>query len=113
MAHAGTLSGVGCRPSMGRGNRSIVALVRWVRPRRLSSPDGLQAGRPGSVHRTAEHGQARTRERGGRAHEVDPTLGRNRGGFRIQIHILADRQGHPLHLRVPDGPRHDHTQARG
>lgn len=40
----------------------------------------LQAGRPGSVHRAAgQHGQARTRERGGRAREVDPTLGRNQG----------------------------------
>ena len=42
----------------------------------------------------------------------DPALGRSRGGFGIQIHILADRRGRPLRLRVPGGPRHDRTQAR-
>lgn len=29
-----------------------------------------------------------------------------------QIHILADRKGRPLHLRVPGGQRLDSTQAR-
>ena len=44
--------------------------------------------------------------------EADPALGRSRGGFGTQIHILADRQGRPLHLRVTGGQRHDSTQAR-
>ena len=44
--------------------------------------------------------------------ETEPALGRNRGGFGSQIHILADRQGRPLNLRVTGGPRHDSTQAR-
>ena len=44
--------------------------------------------------------------------ETDPARGCSRGGFGTQIHILADRQGRPLHLRVTGGPRHDSTQAR-
>ena len=44
--------------------------------------------------------------------EADPALGRNRGGFGTKIHILADRRGRPLHLRVTGGPRHDRIQAR-
>ena len=31
---------------------------------------------------------------------TDPALGRSRGGFGTQIHILADRRGRPLRLRV-------------
>ena len=42
--------------------------------------------------------------------EADLALGRSRGGFDTQIHILADRRGRPL--RVPGGQRHDGTQAR-
>ena len=44
--------------------------------------------------------------------ETDPALGRSRGGFGSQIHILADRRGRPLCLRLTGGPRHDSTQAR-
>ena len=75
---------------------------------------GWPTGRPGSVCRAAgQLGQARTRERGGRApkKEAAPALGRNWGGFRTQ-HILANRQGRLLHLRVPGDPRHDRTQGR-
>ena len=41
---------------------------------------------------------------------TDPALGRSRGGFGTQIHVLADRRGRPL--RVTGGQRHDSTQAR-
>ena len=41
---------------------------------------------------------------------TDPALGRSQGGFGTQIHVLADRRGHPL--RVTGGQRHDSTQAR-
>ena len=43
---------------------------------------------------------------------TDPALGRSRGGFGTKIHMLADRRGRPLHLRVTGGQRHDRTQAR-
>ena len=43
---------------------------------------------------------------------TDHALGRSRGGFGTQIHLLADRRGRPLRLRVTGGPRHDSTQAR-
>ena len=35
--------------------------------------------------------------------EADPALGRSRGGFDAQIHVLADRRGRPLRLRVTGG----------
>ena len=35
--------------------------------------------------------------------EADPALGRSRGGFGTQIHILADLRGRPLRLRVTGG----------
>ena len=43
---------------------------------------------------------------------TDHALGRSRSGFGTQIHVLADRRGRPLRLRVTGGPRHDRTQAR-
>ena len=43
---------------------------------------------------------------------TDHALGRSRGGFGTQIHILADRCGWLLRLRVPGAQRHDSTQAR-
>ena len=43
---------------------------------------------------------------------TDHALGHSRGGFGTQIHVLADRRGRPLRLRVTGGPRHDRTQAR-
>ena len=39
--------------------------------------------------------------------ETEPALGRSWGGFGTQIHILADRRGHPLRLCVTGSPRHD------
>ncbi len=35
-----------------------------------------------------------------------PALDRNRGGFRTQIHILADQRGRPLCLRLTGVPVH-------
>ena len=43
---------------------------------------------------------------------TDHALGRSRGGFGTKIHILADRRGRPLRLRVTGGQRHHSTQAR-
>ena len=43
---------------------------------------------------------------------LDPALGRSRGGFGSQIHILADPRGRPLCLRLTGGHCHDRTQAR-
>ena len=43
---------------------------------------------------------------------TDPALDHSRGGFSTRIHILADRRGHPLRLRVTSGQRHDSPQAR-
>ena len=40
-----------------------------------------------------------------------PALGRIRGGFSTQIHMLTERRGHPLRLRVTGGQRHDSTQT--
>ena len=42
----------------------------------------------------------------------DPALGHSRGGFRTQIHSLA-QWGRPLCLRLTGGPRPDRTQGRG
>ena len=73
------------------------------------------AVRSRSVRRAVgQHGRARARERGGRAQnkEAESALGRSRGGFHTKIHVLADRRGRPLRLRVTGGQRHDHTQAR-
>ena len=42
--------------------------------------------------------------------ETDPALGRSRGGFGSQIHILADQRGRPLCLRLTGGQCHDSTQ---
>ena len=36
--------------------------------------------------------------------ETDPAFGRDRDGFGTKIHILTDRQDHPLHLRVTGRP---------
>ena len=43
---------------------------------------------------------------------TDPARGRSQGGVSTQIHILTDRRGRPLGLRVTGGQRHDRTQAR-
>ena len=34
---------------------------------------------------------------------AEPALGRSRGGFSTKIHVLADRRGRPLRLRVTGG----------
>ena len=39
--------------------------------------------------------------------EAAPVLGRNRGGFRAQIHILVDQRDRPLRQRVTSGPHLD------
>ena len=100
-------------PSMRSGG--LPSLGRRVRSECLAAPDGLQAGRSRSVRRAAgQHGRARARERGRRAQkrETEPVLGLSRGGFRSQLHMLADRQSRPLRLRVTSGQRHDNTQIR-
>lgn len=37
----------------------------------------------------------------------DHALGRSRGGFTTKIHLLCDRQGHPLHAHVTGGQEHE------
>ena len=105
--------GIPLAPAAGRvrqGELGLSPLGPRVRLRRLAASDGLSAGRSGSVRRAVgqpgRDGRARARERGGRA------LGRSRGGFRTQIHILTDRRGRPLRLRVTGGQRRDSAQAR-
>ena len=50
------------------GERGLSPLGRRVRPGASAAPNGLQAGRSGSVRRAAgQHDRARARERGGRA----------------------------------------------
>ena len=98
-----------------QGERGLSPFCPRVRPGRLAVPDGLPAGRSGSVRGAAgQHGRARARERGRCAPNkgLDPVLGRSRGSFSTQIHILADRRGRSLRLRVTGGQRHDSTQAR-
>ena len=92
------------------GELGLSPLGPRVRPGRLAAPDSLPAGRSGSVRRAAgQHPRARARERGGAPPNpgTDHALGRSRGGFGTQIHILADRRGRPL--RVTGGPRHART----
>ena len=40
---------------------------------------------------------------------VDHALGRSRGGFSTKIHLLCDRQGHPLHFHLTAGQDHEVT----
>ena len=72
------------------------------RPARICLPCGWTA-------RSGAHTRAR---RARPKKEAAPALGRNWGGFRTQIHILANRQGRLLHLRVPGDPRDDRTRGR-
>lgn len=39
----------------------------------------------------------------------DHALGRSRGGFSTKIHILCDRDGHPLHFHLTPGQAHEST----
>ena len=77
---------------------------RWA-DRGVAAPDRS------AVRRDSPVGRAHVRAAGAPPNQGrDPTLGRNRGGFSPQIHVLADRRGRPL--RLTGGPRHDRTQAR-
>ena len=99
--------GVSYRPRTGSGTRSIAA---W--------PTGAirASGRAGwltcktsrSCPRRGGTARSGAPQKKGRA----PALGRNRGGFRTQIPILADQRGRLLCLRQTGGPRHGRTQAR-
>lgn len=40
---------------------------------------------------------------------ADHALGRSRGGFSTKIHILCDRNGHPLHFHLTAGQDHEST----
>lgn len=40
---------------------------------------------------------------------VDHALGRSRGGFSTKIHILCDRDGHPLYFHLTPGQAHEST----
>ena len=71
------------------------------------------SGWGGSVCRIAgQHDRARTRVRRTRSQRGGSHPDCVKGGFRLQIPSLADRQGRPLRLRVTVGPRPDRTQAR-
>lgn len=39
----------------------------------------------------------------------DHALGRSRGGFSTKIHVLCDRNGHPLHFELSPGQAHENT----
>ena len=107
--------GACCRPSTESGTpvygRYAVGCHRGVWPRlraHLQAKPDLSA-----VWLDSTIGRAHVRAAGApKNKEAEPALGRSRGGFGTQIHILADRRGRPLHLRVTGGQRHDSTQAR-
>ena len=104
-----TTLGGSCRPST--ETRSIAAMP--VGAIRVSGRAGWPTGRP--IRSCPPYGWtarscARTSAR--RAHPSTKTLGRSRGGFSPQIHILTDRRGRPLRLYVTGGSRHGSTQSR-
>ena len=43
---------------------------------------------------------------------ADHALGRSRGGFSTKIHILCDRDGHPLHFHLTPGQAHESTALK-
>jgi transposase len=43
--------------------------------------------------------------------QSEQALGRSRGGFSTQIHVVVDGLGYSLRLRLTAGQRHDITQA--
>ena len=107
--------GTSGRPSTGRGNS---VYRRWAhgcdqgggprrRAYRQADPDLSTLRRDRTVMR-ARIRAAGTRQKKG----TDPARGRSRGGVSTQIHILTDRRGRPLGLRVTGGQRHERTQAR-
>ena len=46
-------------------------------------------------------------EKGDPVEPEDHALGRSRGGLTCKIHILCDRDGHPLHFHLTAGQRHE------
>lgn len=46
-------------------------------------------------------------EKGEAAEPHDHALGRSRGGFSTKLHLLCDRNGHPLHFTLTAGQAHE------
>ena len=79
-----------------------------VPPGCLAAPADPLAGRSRCVRRGLDSTVVRAHMSAAGApknQETEPELGRSRGGFGTQIHILADRR----RLRVTGGQRHDRT----
>jgi transposase len=51
--------------------------------------------------------RCRRRGKGDPIEPVDHALGRSRGGLTCKIHILCDRDGHPLHFHLTAGQTHE------
>ena len=51
--------------------------------------------------------RCRRREKGDPVEPEDHALGRSRGGLTCKIHILCDRDGHPLHFHLTAGQTHE------
>ncbi len=51
----------------------------------------------------------RRRKKGDPEEPEDHAIGRSRGGLTTKIHILCDRQGHPLHFHLTAGQVHEST----
>ena len=107
--------GVGCRPRTGSGIRSIAGYAhgcnQGVWPRLMTylrAELELSAVLPDSTVVRMHAGAEGAPKKKGR----DPVLGRSRGGFSSQIHILADRRGRPLCLGLTGDQCYDRTQAR-
>jgi len=49
----------------------------------------------------------RGRKKGDPTEPADHALGRSRGGFSTKIHLLCDRNGHPLHVHLTPGQTHE------
>lgn len=49
----------------------------------------------------------RRRKKGEEAEPDDHALGRSRGGFSTKLHLLCDRNGHPLHFVLTAGQDHE------
>ena len=114
--------GLPLAPAAGRvrqGELGLSPLGLRVRLRRLAASDGLPTGRSGSIRRAVgqpgRDGWARACARGGRAPKQRRARPRPQPGrlpHPAQIHILTDRRGRPLRLRVTGGQRRDSAQAR-
>ena len=95
----------------GKGELSLSPLGSRVRPGRRAyrqaAPDLSTLRRDRTVMRARIRAAGTLQKKG-----TDPARGRSRGGVSTQIHILTDRRGRPLGLRVTGGQRHERTQAR-